>query len=111
MARIIGCVFVLLGLATLGWDAMSMDYMILLKGNTSQLSSLGDIWQLIHPESLSAVHAVVETHVSAALWDKFLAPVLLYKAVALLSVPGALLAAWPLVLAVLARIAEGHIFF
>ena len=110
MARTIGCIFVLLGLATLGWDAMSMDYMILLQGNTSRLSSVADIWQLIHPESLSVLHAVVETHISETLWDKFVAPVLLYKAAAVLSLPGALLAAWPLVLAALQRMTEGHIF-
>ena len=111
MARTTGLILILLAFATLGWDAMSMDPRILLQGNTSKLSTSADLWHLIHPESLNVVHAVVVTHISDALWDNYLAPVLLYKAVALFSVPGALLAAWPVVVAILQRIAEGHIGF
>jgi len=90
---------------------MAMDAMILLQGDVSQLSSVGDLWYWIHPESLSAVHAAVETQVSAGLWDEYLAPVLLYKAAAVFSLPGLALAAWPVVLEVLRRIAEGQIGF
>lgn len=89
-ARTTGAMLIFLALAVLSWDVMTV-----FEVGTFKLSTWGDLWHQLHPESLNVYQVVVEQHVSAAMWDQALAPLLLYKAVFVFAIPGLLLAAVP----------------
>jgi len=76
MTRTSGFMLIFLALAALSWDVMP-----LLQRGSFELSTWGDLWSGIHPESLNSYRVVVEQYISVALWDEVLVPLLLYKAV------------------------------
>lgn len=84
--RLIGVLFVILAAIALAWEI----YVLADTGNF-KLSSWGELWFRLHAPSLNLYQAGVERHVSAALWDKVLAPLLLWPAALVLLVPGVLL--------------------
>ncbi len=89
-AIFLGWVFIFLGLCALGWEL----YVLADRGHF-QLSPLGALWFKVHAPSLNLYQAVVERYISPVLWDKVLAPILLWPAVAVFAVPGVVLAALP----------------
>ena len=71
-----------------------------------QLSSLGELWHGVHPESLRVVQTSVEGHVLVMLWDDLLAPLLPYKAVLVFALPGLFLASLPRLIELVNRTVE-----
>lgn len=53
--------------------------------------TVGDVWYSLHPPSLNLLQAGIQRHVSPALWDNAVLPVLLWSAVLTALVPGLLL--------------------
>ncbi len=102
--RTSGYMLIFLALGALCWDVMPM-----LQGGAFKLSSWGDMWYGIHPDSLNSYRVVVEQYISADLWDQVLAPLLLHKAVFVFAFPAAALVALPYVMSVFNLIIEGTI--
>lgn len=84
--RFIGVLFVILAAIAMAWELY-----ILVETGQFKLSSWGELWFRLHAPSLNLYQAGVERHVSAALWDKVLAPLLLWPATLVLLIPGVLL--------------------
>lgn len=84
--RFIGVLFVILAAIAMAWELY-----ILVETGHFKLSSWGELWFRLHAPSLNLYQAGVERHVSAALWDKVLAPLLLWPATLVLLIPGVLL--------------------
>ena len=101
-ARTTGYMLLLLAIAALSWDVMP-----LMQGGGFKLSTWGDFWSGVHPESLHAYRVGVEQYLSAGLWDKVLAPLLLVKAVYLFAFPAISLVCLPFVIDVVNLIIEG----
>jgi hypothetical protein len=99
--RTFGWLFILLASAALGWELYALA-----ETGSFRLSSLGDLWNSLHPESLGSVQGRLEGHVSATLWDGVLAPLLLRDAVLVFALPGLLLASLPALYRALNRTAE-----
>jgi hypothetical protein len=99
--RTLGWLLILLATAALGWELYALAEI-----GSFQLSSLGELWHDLHPESLGAVQGAAEGHVSAALWDGLLAPLLLRDAVLVFALPGLLLVSLPPLVEAINRIGE-----
>ncbi len=99
--RTLGWLLILLATAALGWEL----YALAETGNF-QLSSLGELWHDLHPESLGVVQGTLEGHVSTTLWDGLLAPLLLRDAVLVFALPGLLLASLPGLVEAINRMGE-----
>jgi len=84
--RFIGVLFVILAAIAMAWELY-----VLVETGQFKLSSWGELWFRLHAPSLNLYQAGVERHVSAALWDKVLAPLLLWPATLVLLIPGVLL--------------------
>ena len=84
--RTTGVLFVILAAAAMCWELY-----ILADTGHFQLSSWGELWFRLHAPSLNLYQAGVERHVSAVLWDRVLAPLLLWPAVLVFLIPGVLL--------------------
>ncbi len=85
-----GWFLMFLACCALGWELA-----ILADTRSFKLSSLGELWHSLHPSSLGLYQAIVEQHISGALWDKVLAPVLVYEAVFVFAISGLVLALLP----------------
>ena len=83
LVKSIGWILVLMGLGALGYDLM-----ILLEKGTFKMSVWGELWYELHPGSLNLYQALIERYVHPAIWDQFLAPLLLYKAFYLFAITG-----------------------
>ena len=103
-ARTSGFMLIFLALAALSWDVMP-----LLQGGAFELSTWGDLWYGIHPDSLHSYKVVVEQYISADLWDKVLAPMLLFKAVFVFAFPAATMAILPFMGNIFSAIVDGSI--
>lgn len=99
--RTLGWLLILLATAVLGSELFTLA-----ETGRFELSSLGDVWRGLHPESLLAVQATVEGHVSVALWDRLLVPLLPYKAVFVFALPGLVLASLPALIEIVNRMGE-----
>lgn len=88
--RTTGTMLILLALAALSWDVMTV-----IEVGRFKLTAWGDLWHQVHPASLSDYQHLVERKISAELWDRVLAPLLLYKAVFVFAIPGLTLSAMP----------------
>ena len=99
--RTLGWLLILLATALLGSELFTLA-----DTGEFQLSSLGDVWHGLHPESLRVVQASVEGHVSVKLWDDLLAPLLPYKAVLVFALPGLFLASLPTLVELVNRTVE-----
>jgi hypothetical protein len=93
-----------------GWTLLCVSFAILgrelyLLADTGKLvlSSWGELWFSLHPSSLNLYQAVVERYLSVELWDKVLAPMLLWDAFMVFAVPGVVLAALPRVIQIFTR--------
>lgn len=102
--RTSGFMLFFLAVAALSWDVMP-----LLQGGAFKLSTWGDLWYGVHPESLHAYKVVMEQYVSAGLWDKVFAPLLTYKAVIVFAFPAVSLVSLPFIGDILNAIIEGSI--
>jgi hypothetical protein len=87
---------------TLGWILLlpaaivaGLELSILAETTQLRLYSLGELWYEMHPRSLTALRMVLEQHVSATLWDKVMAPMLLRQAILVFALPGLILAIVP----------------
>jgi hypothetical protein len=98
LVRLVGWTLVCLALAILG-----RELYLLARTGELVLSSLGQLWFALHPSSLNLYQAVVERYLSVELWDKVLAPMLLWDAFMAFAVPGAVLAALPRVIRIVTR--------
>jgi hypothetical protein len=96
--RTLGWLLILLAAAVLGSELFTLA-----DTGRFELSSLGDVWRGLHPESLRVVQTTVEGHVSVTLWDRLLAPLLPYKAVLVFALPGFLLASLPALIEIVNR--------
>ncbi len=97
----LGWLLILVASAALGWELYALA-----ETGSFQLSSLGQLWHDLHPESLGAVQSTVEGHVSATLWDGLLAPLLLRDAVLVFALPGLVLVSLPRVVDAINRMGE-----
>ncbi len=88
--RVLGWILLLPATGVVGWQLAMFA-----ETGQFQLYSLGEIWSDAHPQSLSAFKGVLEQHVSASLWDKAVAPLLLREAILVVSLPGFILVALP----------------
>lgn len=84
--RFTGVLFVILAAAVMAWEVY-----VLADTGHFKLSSWGELWFRLHAPSLNLYQAGVERYVSTALWDKVLAPLLLWPATLVLLIPGVLL--------------------
>ena len=75
--------------------ALTYDIGRLIETGTFQLSTWGELWFKLHPGSLNLYQAVVERHVSVALWDELLSPMLFWPALYAFGIPGLALALLP----------------
>lgn len=99
--RTLGWLLILLASAVLGSELFTLA-----DTGRFELSSLGDVWRSFHPESLRVVQTSVEGHVSVALWEDLLAPLLPYKAVLVFALPGIVLASLPALIELVNRTGE-----
>jgi hypothetical protein len=99
--RTLGWLLILLATAALGWELYALAEI-----GSFQLSSLGELWHDLHPESLGIIQGAVEGHVSAALWDGLLAPLLLRDAALVFALPGLVLVSLPPLVEAINRIGE-----
>jgi hypothetical protein len=99
--RTLGWLLILLATAVLGSELFTLA-----DTGRFELSSLGEVWNGFHPESLRVVQTSVEGHVSVALWNDLLAPLLPYKAVLVFALPGVVLAALPSLIELVNRTGE-----
>ncbi len=99
--RSLGWLLLLLATAVLGSELFTLA-----DTGELQLSSLGELWHGIHPESLRVVQSSVEGHVLVMLWDDLLAPLLPYKAVLVFALPGVFLASLPRLIELVNRTVE-----
>ncbi|MEQ9814597.1 MAG: hypothetical protein RLO50_17605 [Azospirillaceae bacterium] len=74
--RIIGWIFVLLGLAVFGYDLWRW----LVEGQAFGLITGGELWFMLDRESLNVAQAVIQRNVWAWLWDPAIVTVLLWPA-------------------------------
>ena len=102
--RTLGWLLILLATAVLGSDLFALA-----ETGRFELSSLGDVWRGLHSGSLRVVQATVEGHVSVALWDRLLAPLLPYKAVLVFALPGLVLASLPALIELVNRMGEPEV--
>jgi hypothetical protein len=68
--RFVGLVFLLLGLIVLGSDIANAGDAGL------RLTALGEWWFWLHPSSLQLLQPAIQRHLSPALWDFAVQPVL-----------------------------------
>ena len=102
--RTLGWLLILMAMAVLGSDLFTLA-----ETGRVELSSLGDLWRDLHPDSIRVVQTTVEGHVSVALWDRLLAPLLPYKAVLVFALPGLLLASLPALIGLVKRMGEADL--
>ena len=88
--RVLGWILLLPATGVVGWELTMFA-----ETGHFQLYSLGELWSEVHPNSLTAFKGVLERHVSASLWDKGVAPLLLREAVLVVTLPGFILVALP----------------
>ncbi len=69
MLRLVGLVFLVLGLLVFAWDIASPPAQGL-------LSATGERWAEIHRESLLLLQSGVQRHVHAGVWDHAVQPIL-----------------------------------
>ncbi|MEQ9606886.1 MAG: hypothetical protein RLN99_04395 [Kiloniellaceae bacterium] len=90
VGRVIGWFLLFCALVLLGWDAVSS-----LSNGAWGFAVLGQRWyeidQAFGGASLNILQAGIERNISVDLWDNVVAPVLLWPAVAVFFVPGAVL--------------------
>jgi ABC-type Fe3+ transport system permease subunit len=86
VGRLIGWIFVILGLAVLGRDVIGWL-------DTSRLEPivLGQLWYDIDRSSLNLAQAVIQRYIAPALWDPIISSLLLLWAAPFFLVLGALL--------------------
>lgn len=70
MLRFFGLAFLLLGLAVLGSDIANAGDAAL------RLTALGEWWFWLHRSSLQLLQPAIQRHLSPALWDSVVQPVL-----------------------------------
>ncbi len=85
-ARALGWALAVLALAAFAWDLWGG-----FQAGAFMFRPTGELWYGLHPPSLNATQAAVQRHVSPALWDRALFPMLTAPAWILLAVPAALL--------------------
>ena len=100
--RTSGYMLFFLALAALSWDVMPM-----LQGGAFKLTSWGDMWYAVHPDSLHTYRVVVEQSISEELWDQLLAPLLVHKAVFVFAAPAIAFTALPYAMAIFNLAIEG----
>ena len=100
--KTIGWILVLLGLAALGYD-LSIFYV----KATFKMSLWGELWYELHPASLNLYQVVVERYIHQAIWDDYLAPLLLYKAFYLFTITGLLLVTFHRIIYLFKRVFMG----
>ena len=88
--RVLGWILLLPATGVVGWELTMFA-----ETGRLQLYSLGELWSEAHPYSLLAFKGVLEQHVSASLWDRAVAPLLLRKAMLVVTLPGLVLVALP----------------
>lgn len=71
VGRIIGWIFLLIAVAILGWDIVTM----VMTGKFGFIEG-GRLWFLIDKDSLQVLQPAVERHLDPALWQYFLQPIL-----------------------------------
>lgn len=69
--RIAALILILLGVAVLGHDAI-----VFLDRGVFPLSAIGDVWAMIHRNSLLLLEPAITRHVSEPLWDWVVFPLL-----------------------------------
>jgi hypothetical protein len=84
--RIIGGFFIFLAAGALAWE-----FYVLVDTGSLTVTSWGELWYRLHAPSLNLYQVVVERHISPALWDMLLAPLLIWPAVLVFLLPGVLL--------------------
>lgn len=88
--RVLGWILLLPATGVAGWELTMFA-----ETGQLQLYSLGELWSGVHPHSLSTFKGVLVQHVSAALWDEAVAPLLLREAMLVVTLPGFILVALP----------------
>ena len=88
LGRWVGWLLLLLAVAAAIYDAVGA-----LRGAAYHVSALGELWYAAHRGSLGLAQAVVQRYLFPWLWDPVVVTVLTWPAVAVLGVPGVLLAA------------------
>jgi hypothetical protein len=96
--RFTGWILLFFSFAILGWE-------LYLLADTGKLvfASWGEFWFSLHPSSLNLYQAVVERYISSELWDRVLAPMLLWDAFMVFAVPGVVLASLPRVIQIFTK--------
>jgi hypothetical protein len=84
--RVIGAALLLAALAVL-----VMDMLASMHQGGLRLASAGEIWAAVHRDSLLLAEPGIDRHVWPGLWQAVIVPILLWPAVLVLGVPGALL--------------------
>ncbi len=75
--RIVAFILILLGLVVIGYDAI-----VFLDRGVFPFSAIGDIWALVHRNSLLLLEPAITRHVSEPLWDWIVFPLLQQSAAA-----------------------------
>jgi len=99
LVRIIGWLLTLVALGALTWDVL-----ILLDTGLFKFSTWGEIWYALDPGSLNLYQAVVERYLHPVIWDKVLAPLLLYRAFFFFAITGLTLATLPRIIYLFKRV-------
>lgn len=86
VGRIVGWSLVIAALAALAYDAVGWA-----RGAGFVLHAAGELWYAVHPETLNMLQAGIQRNVWPFLWDPVIVTILLWPAVLVLGVPGALL--------------------
>ncbi len=86
VARILGWLFVLAALGSLGWEGWTA-----LQGSGWRLVPLGELWYRLDSASLNAAQAGIQRHVAPWLWEPVITAILQWPGWAVFGVPGLLL--------------------
>jgi hypothetical protein len=85
LGRFLGWLLILAALLAGGYDAFQWHY-----HDQHHVTAAGELWYDLSSSTLNLFQAGVQRHVSPALWDVVVRPVLLWPALAVLGVPGIL---------------------
>lgn len=80
--RIVGLIFVLLAAAAVVGDLFAME------SGDFRFRDVGEVWFLLHKESLQLAQPAIERHVSQALWDPYIVTVLTWPLAPALAICG-----------------------
>ena len=84
--RLLGWILLLGGVAAGGHDYISSE-----ETGEFRFSAAGELWFLLHPDSLNLMQAVIQRNVSAEIWESYIQTILLWPAAFVLGVPGLVL--------------------